>query len=97
MKFKNQKHMFDWIWDNRPHISELSGDYLLPKGHYKWHWQFMHILGKQAYPAYKLNPNNIILGLPREHEKQEEFEVFREKHDELRKQYYKEIHGKEFD
>lgn len=87
MKFKTQKEMFQWIWDNRPHVSELSGKPLLPKGHFKFHWQYLHVLSKGQYRLYKLNPDNILLALPEEHENQEQFEVFRNKRDELKAQY----------
>ena len=96
-QFKNQSEMFDWIWDNRPHISEISSEPLLPKGHLQWHWQFLHILPKGSYPKYKLNPDNIMLALPEEHEKQEQYEVFQEKHLELKRAYYLEFYNKEFD
>ncbi len=96
-KFKNQSEMFNCIWQNRPHVSELSGAILLPKGHFQWHWQFLHILPKGSYPKYKLNPDNIILGTPEEHNNQEKYEIFQEKQLELKRQYYKEYYGKEFD
>lgn len=88
--------MFEYVWETRPHISELSGKPLLPKGNFKWHWQFLHVLPKGSYPSYRLNPDNIMLGLPEEHEKQEEFMVFRIKYDELKQRYYKEVYNKEF-
>jgi len=44
--FKNQREMFNWIWENRSHNSELSGKKLLPKSHIQWHWQFLHVLSK---------------------------------------------------
>lgn len=95
-KFKNQNEMFNWIWENRPHISELTGDPLLPKGHFKWHWQFLHVLPK-SYTYYKLNPDNILLGLPKEHENQNTYPKFNEKYKELRRQYLKEFNNKEFE
>ncbi len=88
--------MFNWIWDNRPHVSELSETLLLPKSHPKWHFQFGHILPKGSYPKWKLNPDNIMLMLPEEHEHQETWIKFVEKKEELRRQYYKEFYGKEF-
>ncbi len=97
MKFKNQSQMFQWIWENRPHFSEISGSPLLPKGHFKWHFQFMHILPKGTFPKYKLNPENIMFGLPEEHEKQETYPFFIEKKEQLRRQYYKEFYNKKFD
>jgi hypothetical protein len=87
MIFKTQKEMLLWIWGNRPHVSELTGEPLLPKGHYKWYWQFLHVLSKQAYPSYKFESDNIILALPEEHEKQEDYEYFRNKRDELKLRY----------
>ena len=87
MKFKNQKEMFLWIWETRPHFSELSGKPLLPITNWKWHWQFLHVLPKGTYTRFKLNPDNILLGLPVEHEHQEQYEVFREKRIELRAKY----------
>ena len=94
--FKNQNHMFNWIWENRPHLSEISGKELLPKGHFKFHWQFMHVLPKSIYPKWKLNPENIMLGLPEEHEKQEEFEVFQERKQILTRIYYEVFYNKKF-
>lgn len=96
MKFNSQKEMFQWIWDNRERVSEISGLPLLPQGHPKWSWQFAHVLGKGAYPGFKLRQENIMLMLPQEHENQETFDEYRNRHDSLRKQYYKEFYGKEF-
>ena len=62
-----QKDMFDEIWAERAHLSEVSGVSLLPKGNPMWHWQFSHILTKGAFPAFKCNKENIVLMLPDEH------------------------------
>lgn len=96
MEFKNQRELFEHKWNNSEHISEFTGKPLLPKNHFKWHWQFVHVLGKGPYPAYKLRLENIMLALPEEHEKQEQFEAFINKRDELKPKYYKEIYGKKF-
>lgn len=96
-QFKTLNELFNHIWDNRPHISEISGKPLLPKGNMKWHWQMAHILSRGAYPSFRLNPDNIMLMLPEEHEKQEQYEVFQEKQLELKRQYYTLFYGKEFD
>lgn len=96
MNFKNQKELFDYIWETRPHVSELSGKPLLPKGHLKWHWQFLHVLGKGTYPKYKLEPDNIILATQLEHDHQELYPEFIKKQDQLRKLYYQTYYGKEF-
>ena len=97
MTFKSQKELFNYIWENRPHISELTGKPLLPKGHYLWYNQFLHVLSKGQYKAYKLNPENIMLALPEEHAKQETFPKFIERRDQLRRQYYKEQYNKKFE
>jgi hypothetical protein len=76
-QFKNQSELFNWIWENRDHISEITAD-LLPyqKGHDHWHFQFLHVLPKGSYPSEKLNPDNVILGTPYEHTNQETYAVF---------------------
>jgi len=61
---------------------------LHPVGHWQWHWQFAHVLGKGSYPKYKLNPENIMLMLPEEHEKQENYQLFNERKIQLKKQYH---------
>lgn len=96
MQFKNQADMFRWIWDNRPHFSEISGKPLLPQGNSKWHFQFMHILAKGIYPKWKCNPENIMLGLPEEHERQDTFPIYTEKKQELTRLYYQTYYGKQF-
>jgi hypothetical protein len=95
-KFKNQSEMFEWIWENRPHTSQLSGLPLLPKGNFKWHWQFLHVLGKGSYPHYKLNPDNILLARPEEHEQQEKYKEFWNIKEKLRQKYYEEYYNKKF-
>lgn len=86
-EFRNQREMFEWIWENRPHVSELSEKPLYVKSHYQWHWQFLHVLPKGSYPSYKLNSDNILLALPDEHEKQEQYQAFRDKQAELKLKY----------
>jgi hypothetical protein len=88
MTFKNQKELFNHIWETRPHISDLTDEQLLPKGHYLWYNQFLHVLGKGTYKHYKLNPDNIMLALPDEHARQEEYPKFKEKQDKLRVEYW---------
>ena len=88
MKIKSQKSLFEHVWDTRDHFSELTGEPLLPKTHSQWHWQFLHVLPKGTYPSQKMNPDNILLGLPEEHEKQEQYEVFTKKRQELTRLYH---------
>lgn len=91
MIFDSQKEMFEWIWENRPHVSELSGQNLLPKWHPRWHWQFLHVLPKGKFKRMALNSDNILLGLPEEHEKQNQFEVFNNKYEQLTREYYESL------
>lgn len=95
--FKNQKELFMYIWNSREHKSELTEKPLYPIGHYLWVNQFLHILAKGHYPSYKLREDNIILALPDEHINQEQYPLFMELRGKLRREYYKEIYGKEFD
>lgn len=97
MKFKNQKELFNYIWETREHVSELSGTPLLPKSHFQWHWQFLHVLPKGTYKKWELNPDNILLGTPDDHNNQESFPKFVELKEKLRREYYKEFYNKEFD
>jgi hypothetical protein len=60
--------MFNEIWDERPHVSEVSGAPLLPKGHPQWHWQFAHIVSKKTYKKFMLRKDNIALVTPEEHD-----------------------------
>jgi hypothetical protein len=91
---KDQKMLFEHIWETREHVSELTGKPLLPKGNFKWHWQFCHILPKGSYNYYKLNPENIILARPEEHEKQESFDKFNTLKENLIWKYYAEFYNK---
>jgi len=88
--------LFSEIWEEREHVSELSGKPLLPKGHPQWHWEFLHVLPHGSYKAYKFRKENIILALPEEHAIQERYPKFKERFEELRSQYYKEIYNKTF-
>jgi hypothetical protein len=59
-----QKQMFLEIWEEREHVSELSGKYL---GEESNSWFFAHILSKGAYPHLKLVKENIMLLTKDEH------------------------------
>ena len=95
-KYKNQIEMFNDIWENREHVSELTGELLFAKYHFLWFNQFLHILPKGTFPRYKLNPENIILATPDEHKKQETFKIFQDKKLKLKQEYYKKYYGKKF-
>jgi len=86
----NQAQLFNEIWEERPHISELTGLPLLPKGHSQWHWQFLHVLNKGTYTKWKENKENIILARPEEHKIQERYPKFNEIHDRLKAKYNEE-------
>lgn len=88
LKGRSEMDVFLEIWDEREHISELTGKPLLPKGDAKWHFQFLHILPKSRFPELRLDKDNILLGLPEEHDHQDRYEVFRKKKVELLKLVY---------
>ena len=90
MKFKNQLEMFNYIWETREHISELSKKPLFSKIHPRWHFQFAHVLNKGSYTKYRLNPDNIMLMTPEEHQDQESSIVFQQRKVKLKKQYFEE-------
>lgn len=55
--------MFKEIWNERPHVSELSGIKLPVFDTHSFH----HLLTKQAYPEYRLVKANIVLLTRTEH------------------------------
>lgn len=65
--FKNQKEMFDFVWQTREHKCQISGSNLDLVPEDKYHWMFSHILAKKNYPFFKLNPENILLVSPDVH------------------------------
>jgi hypothetical protein len=59
---------FKEIWDERPHYSEVSGEFL---GH-EFNVCFMsHILTKGSYPRFRYHKRNIILMSFEEHQEWE--------------------------
>lgn len=78
------------IWEEREHISELSGKPLLPRNHMLWYHQFLHVLPHDTYPSEGLNKDNIMLALPEEHERQNEFDAFNKRFEELRSKHNRE-------
>jgi len=54
---------FKKLWEERPHRSELSGKAINEFDIFCWH----HILGKKAYPKFRLVKKNIILVTRQEH------------------------------
>lgn len=97
MYFRTQKEMFNYIWETRPHVSQLTGVPLEhQKGSKMWHWQFLHVLPKGKFKKYALNSDNILLGTPEEHENQNKYQVFNDRYTELHQQYYRQHYNKEF-
>ena len=47
------------IWAERPHICFVTKE---PLGNEPLPVYFMHVLGKKAYPAFRLKKENIVLG-----------------------------------
>lgn len=92
-----QSNLFKEIWEERNHFSEISNSPLLPQGHFKWHWQFLHVMPKGTYPKMKLFKHNIILATPDEHNKQEQHDFFIERQNLLRRVYLRVIYNKKFD
>lgn len=61
MKVTGEKKVFEEIWGERPHVSQVSGKPLLPEYHKLWHWQFAHCRSKGADSSNRLNKDNILL------------------------------------
>lgn len=70
----SQSELFDKIWADRPHMSQISGEWLYDKGQAHlggsdlYYRQFMHVLGKKAYPDFITFEYNIVLGTHYEHD-----------------------------
>jgi hypothetical protein len=90
-KFKNQSEMFNWIYENKEWVSEIDGSPLPYKGHYQWHWCFAHKLSKGSYPSEKLNPENIMLLTPDQHQNQEQYPQFIQSREEMKQIYYSKL------
>lgn len=76
------------IWEKRPHISEISGDWLGKEASTLF---FHHILPKSKYPQFKLSEENIILLTPNEHQNVEQdiyrYEEINRRREELLEKY----------
>lgn len=67
--FKNQMEIFNYLWDTKPHVSEISGRKLTAeRGSLLWRCYFAHAIPKGKYPKYKLNEECIILLHNEEHQ-----------------------------
>jgi hypothetical protein len=89
---KTEIDIFNEIWEERPHVSELSGKPLpYDKTNMKmWVCQFLHVINKGRSPSLRLDKRNILLGTPEEHRFQDQYEIFKiRKIEMLRKLYVK--------
>lgn len=68
-----RNELFLQIWTNRPHKSEVSGDYL---GNEPLSVFFHHVLSKEKYPQAAFDEENIILLTLQEHD-QVEMDMYR--------------------
>ncbi len=94
----SEMDIFEEIWAERKHVSEIDGTPLLPKGHRMWHWQFSHLLPKSIYGKARLDKDNIVLMTWAQHQlwefhphKLREKEQWRwvfEKRERLKRQYH---------
>jgi hypothetical protein len=82
------KDFFLQIWKDRPHKSEVSGDYLASE---PLHVFFHHILPKNKYPEACLDEENIILLTWEEHDQVESdvtrYEEVNKRREQLKKKY----------
>jgi uncharacterized Rmd1/YagE family protein len=76
-----EKKIFDQIWMDRPHVSEISNIQLNQYVPTYYLNLFAHILPKGKYPEIRLLPENIMLLTPNEHY------LFDVKQEEDRKKY----------
>ena len=78
-KVRSEIDVFNEIWNERPHVSELSGKPLpYDKSNMKmWVCQFLHVVNKGRSPMLRLDKRNIMLGTPEEHDRQDSFNEFR--------------------
>ncbi len=101
---ESQVELFNRIWNNRPHKSELSGESLEKyHGTDLWYSCFLHLLPKSHYGRYKYSEENIILGTPNEHKLIDQgtsdqrleypevnWDIFYQKYEYLKRRYFEE-------
>lgn len=67
--FETERQMFEYIAVRRPLVSFIDGsDLKWTKGKSFFFSIFAHVLPKGKFPYYRLNPNNIILLTPQQHQ-----------------------------
>jgi len=95
---KTEGELFNEIWNERPHVSEIDGTVLLPKTHKLWAWQFSHLLPKGLYNKARLDKENIVLKTWAQHQlwefhahklrDKEEWKWVFEKRERLKREYH---------
>ena len=61
-KATGEKIVFEMIYEERPHISFISGLHVDCIAH-----NFAHVLSKGSYPKFRLRKDNIVFLTPEEH------------------------------
>lgn len=62
-----ERELFTQLWAKCKGKSEVSDKPLLPPEHPQFHFQGSHILNKNTYPDYRLDPRNIVMVTVDEH------------------------------
>ena len=63
--FQGEREMFEFLWDTKPHKSEISGRNLEQIS--LFFSMFAHVLDKKKYRLFRYNPDNILIVHPMEH------------------------------
>lgn len=63
-----ERPLFIALWAKCGGKSEVSGEPLHPPEHHLFHFQGSHLLPKGTYPDYRLDPRNLVMMTPDEHE-----------------------------
>ena len=68
-KATGEKVVFDLIYEENKNnwVSSISGDPLVPRGHYFFYWQFAHIIPKGKSDKLRLMKSNIMIMTKEEH------------------------------
>jgi len=89
--YESQIEMFKDIWKRREHRSFLSDRDIDGYSDDMWINLFAHVLPKGKYPLFRLNPDNIVLLTPYEHQ------LFDQGTEEYRARYEKDTLGCEWE
>jgi hypothetical protein len=94
-----EAQIFAEIWDERPHVSEISGKKLIEDKNNPFFFnQFMHVLPKSIYSKFRTRKDNIFLGTHQEHYEQTnypnktkirvEWDKFWDRYESLKQEYH---------